>query len=98
MLAGHAAELPERLLQTFGQGGEALPALDGADMLPAREGEPEVIEHMIERPAADGHREAVGMGEVGEGLPTGRMLLAEDQLPFRSLGRPPMRHVPLERA
>jgi hypothetical protein len=97
VLAGHAAQVPERLLQTFGEGGEALPTLDGAHVLPAREGEPEVIEQMIERPAADGHREAVGVGEVGEGLLPGRMLLAEDQVPFRSLGGPPLRHPPLER-
>jgi hypothetical protein len=64
VLARAPAELPERFLQTFGQGGEALAALNGANMLPVREGEPEVIEHMPERLAANRHCEAVGMGEV----------------------------------
>jgi len=64
VLARAPAELPERFLQTFGQGGEALAALNGANMLPVREGEPEVIEHMPERLAANRHGEAVGMGEV----------------------------------
>ena len=95
---GLAAELPERFLQTFGQGGEALTALNGANMLPAREGEPEVIEHMPERLAANRHREAVGMGEVGQRLATRRMLLAEDQLALRAFGRPPVCDVPLQRA
>ena len=64
MLARAPAELPERFLQTFGQGGEALAALNGANMLPIREGEPEVIEHMLERLAGDRHREGVGMGDL----------------------------------
>ena len=80
VLARHAAELPKRLLQALGQGGVALPALNDTDMLPAREGEPEVVEHVLERPAGKGHREAIGMGEVGQRLATGRMLLPEDQL------------------
>ena len=67
-------------------------------MLPAREGEPEVVEHMPERLAGKGHREAVGMGEVGQRLAAGRMLLAEDQLALRALGRPPMGDVPLQGA
>ena len=53
---------------------------------------------MRERRAGNRHREAVGMGEVGQRLATGRMLLAEDQLALRTLGRPPMRDVPLQRA
>ena len=67
-------------------------------MLPAREGEPEVVEHVLERPAGKGHREAIGMGEVGQRLATGRMLLPEDQLALGTLGRPPMGDVALESA
>ena len=98
VLARHAAELPKRLLQALGQGGVALPALNDTDMLPAREGEPEVVEHVLERPAGKGHREAVGMGEVGQRLATGRMLLPEDQLALGTLGRPPMGDVALQSA
>ena len=38
------------------------------------------------------------MGEVGQRLATGRMLLPEDQLAFGTLGRPPMGDVALESA
>ena len=98
VLARHAAELPQRLLQALGQSREAFPALNGAHMLPAREGEPEVIEHMLERLAGDRHREGVGMGEVRQGLTTGRMLLPEDELTFRSFRRPPVRDTALQGA
>lgn len=98
MLARASAELPERFLQTFGQGGEALTALNGANMLPAREGKPEVIEHMPERLAANRHGEAVGMGEVGQRLAARRMLLAEDQRALRAFGRAPVCNVPLQGA
>src|ERR1019366_5988623 len=98
VLARGPAGLPERFLQTFGQGGEALTALNGANMLPAREGEPEVIEHMPEGLAANRHGEALGMGEVGQGLAARRMLLAEDQLALRAFGRAPVCKVPLQGA
>ena len=58
VLARHAAELPERLLQSFGESGEALAALIALRKLPAREGEPEVVEEVRERPAGDRHGEA----------------------------------------
>ena len=49
MLGGNAARLPERVLQPVCQGGEALAALDHLGMLPAREGEGEVVEPVLER-------------------------------------------------
>ena len=57
-----------------------------------------MIEHMLERLAGDRHREGVGMGEVGQRLTTGRMLLPEDELTFRSFGRPPVRDTALQGA
>lgn len=94
---GSGAKLPERLLHALGQGSEALAALDRLDVLPAREGQPEVEEQIIERNARDLHLERGRVGEVAERLETGRMVLAEDDLALRPLGRPPVRNPALER-
>jgi hypothetical protein len=96
--AGYPAELPERLLDAFGQRGEALAAADRLDVLPAAEGEPEVIEQMGERHPGEGNAEPAAVGEIRKRLQARRMFLAKDQLPFRPLGRPPMRHPTLQRA
>ena len=47
MLGGHAARLPEGVLQPVGQGDEALATLDHLGMAPAREGEDEVVEPVL---------------------------------------------------
>ena len=49
MLQGSAAERPQRILHSLGQRHEAFPAEHDMGVLPAREGEPEVVEPMIER-------------------------------------------------
>ena len=95
---GSGAELPERLLHALGQRGEALAAFDRLDVLPAREGQPEVEQQMIERHAGDRHLERGGVGEVAQRLKTRRMVLAEDDLAFWTFGRPPVRDTALERA
>ena len=48
MLFRHAAQRPQRVLQAFGERHEALAAEHHMGMLEAREGEPEVIEPVIE--------------------------------------------------
>jgi hypothetical protein len=53
---------------------------------------------MRKRRVGDGHAENLGVGEIGQRLPTGRMLLAEDQLALRSRDGPPLRDAPLQRA
>jgi hypothetical protein len=75
MLAGHAAQLPERLLEAFGQRGEALPAADRLDEAPARVGEPEMVDQMREGLAGNGDPELGSVGEVGQGLAPRRVLL-----------------------
>lgn len=50
MLAGDAAEGPERVLQVLGQGGEALAAGDDGGVLPAAAGHHEVEEPVREAP------------------------------------------------
>jgi len=64
MFARHTTELPERFLKTLGKGGEALAAADRLDVLPAAEGEPEMVEQMRERRARNRHREAPAIGEI----------------------------------
>ncbi len=64
MRARHPAELPERLLDAFGERGEALSAADCLDVLPAAEGEPEMVEEMRERLAAEGDAKAAAGGEI----------------------------------
>lgn len=98
MLARDAAELPERLLQAFGESREALSAADRFDEAPAGIGEPEMVEQMGKGPAGDGHAKLGAIGKVRESLSAGRMLLSEDQLALRSLGGAPMGHPALQRA
>ena len=52
MLLRRAAERPQCVLQTFGQGRETFAAEHDVSVLEAGEDEPEVIEPMIERPPA----------------------------------------------
>ena len=85
MLARHAAQLPERLLEAFGQCGEALAAADRLDILLAAKCEPEMIEQMRDRRAGDRHHKATAIGEIRQRLPTRRVLLAKNELAFRTL-------------
>jgi hypothetical protein len=57
-----------------------------------------MVEQMRERRDGNRHREAAAVGEIRERLTAGRVLLAEDELALRTLGRPPMRDAPLQRA
>lgn len=57
-----------------------------------------MVEEMGERLAAEGDPEPAAVGEIRKRLQAWRMFLAKDQLPFRPLGRPPMRHPALQRA
>ena len=46
MLFRDASELPKRILQPLGDGRKALASKDHLNMLPAAEGQPEVIQAM----------------------------------------------------
>jgi hypothetical protein len=50
----HAAQLPQRILQVFGQGAEALFAQNDCGMFPATVGQAEIKEVMIEALAGNG--------------------------------------------
>jgi len=54
MLRRYAAQLPQRILQMFGQGTETLAAKDDCCIFPATAGEAEMIKPMIEALAGNG--------------------------------------------
>jgi hypothetical protein len=71
---------------------------DRLDVSPAAEGQPELVDQVREGFAGDRYRKAAGVGEVGQPLPTWRMILTEDQFTLGAFGRPPVRNAPLQRA
>ena len=80
MLQGNTAERPERILQAFGQCHEALAAEDDMSMLPAREGQPEMVEPVIQRRTGDADAAIAHIGEIGQSQSTRWMLLPEDDV------------------
>src|ERR1700757_3966760 len=94
----YATERPQGVLQTLGQGDEALAAQYHASLLPTGERQAEVIEPMIERDTSDAHAQLHRIGEIRQRLLTRRMLLTEDHLPLRSMQRLPVADPPLQRA
>jgi len=89
VLSRHPAERPERVLQAFGEGDEALAAKHDMGMFEAGIGEPEVIEPMIERLTRDGDAGAAHVGEVRQAEPAWLMRLPEDDLLFLAVNGPP---------
>src|ERR1700737_1977514 len=87
MLQGSAAERPQRILQALGQCHEALTAEHDMSMLPAREGQSEMVEPVIQRRTGDADAVIAHIGEIGQPQPTRWMLLPEDDVllgPFRA--------------
>src|SRR3954470_3438421 len=84
-----AAERPQRVLQSFGQRHEALTAKHDMGVFPAREGQPKVIEPMIERLTGDADAALAHIGEIGQPEPARRMLLPENDVLFGAVERPP---------
>jgi hypothetical protein len=58
-------------------------------MFPAREGQPEVVEPMIERRAGDADAAIAHVGEIGQPEPARRMLLPEDDVLLDPIERAP---------
>ncbi len=98
MLQRGAAERPQRILQPLGQCHEALTAEHDMGMLPAREGQAEVIEPVIERHTGDADAVIAHVGEIGQPQPARRMLLPEDDVLLGAVQRPPGADAPLQRA
>src|SRR3954452_2889505 len=90
------AERPQRILQTLRQCHKALTAEHDMNMLPAREGQAEVIEPVIERHTGDTDAVIAHVGEIGQAQPTRRELLPEDDVPLGSIERPPGPDAPFQ--
>ena len=98
MLQRGAAERPQRILQPLGQCHKALAAEHDMGVLPAREGQAEVIEPVIERHTGDADAVIAHVGEIGKPQPARRMLLPEDDVLLGPVQRPPGTDAPLQRA
>ncbi len=64
MLKRCAAQGPERVLQAFGQGNEALAAQHDVRKLPVRERQAEVVQPVLKWQAGDAHAEVGGVSEI----------------------------------
>ena len=76
-------------MQPDRQCGEALAAEHDLGMLPAGEGQPEMIEPVHEQLAGDRDPEWPRIGEVGQALGARWMILAEDDLALGPMQRLP---------
>src|SRR5438874_10319499 len=65
-------------------------------MLPAREGQAEVIEPVIERYTGDADAVIGHVGEIGQPQPTRQVFLPEDDVPLGPVERPPGADTPLQ--
>src|SRR5205823_4000441 len=79
------------------QSHEAFAAENDVSVLEARERQPEVVEPMVQRDAADRDAEPVGVGEVGEAETARLVLLPEDDVLLRSGQGTPGPHAPFQR-
>src|SRR5579862_847873 len=89
---------PQRVLQALRQRHKALAAEHDMGVLPAREGEPEVIEPVIERHAGDADAAIAHLGKIGQAEPARRMLLPKNDLLLGTVKRPPSADAPLQGA
>ena len=96
MLLRRTAGLPQGVLHPPGQRLEALPALDYFDMLPAREGQHEVVQDVHERCARNRDAQLAHGGEVRQASVARRMVLREEHFLGRSFQRAPLAHVTLQ--
>ncbi len=98
MFVRSAAQRPQGVLQTFGQGDIALTAQHHMGVLEPRVDQPEVIEPMIERLARDGDHQVAHVGKIRQAHPPGLMHLAEHHLLLwpeqRAPGADPALHGP----
>src|SRR5437868_6069759 len=95
--SGNAAEFEERLLQALREALETLGKADAA-RLPVRVGEHKVIQQVRKRPPGDHDPQVRKVAEVGSAEIAGMVLLREEDLPGRSLGRAPLLHLALQTA
>src|SRR5438105_1504813 len=98
MLQRGSTERPQSILQTLRQCHKALTTEHDVSMLPAREGQTEVIEPVIQRHTGNIDAVIAHVGEIGKPQPSWRMLLPEDDVLLGPVQRPPGADAPLQRA
>lgn len=97
VLARHAAEGPERILEVLCERCVALATDHHGGMLPAAVGHDEVKQPMRERRAGDGDAELSGVGEVRQRHTARLGRLTEDHVARGAVQRAPVTHPPLKR-
>jgi hypothetical protein len=97
MLQRRTSERPQRILQTLSQDHETLAARHDMAVLPTGEGQPKMIEPMIEWRAGDADREIAHVGKIGQPEPTRRVLLPENHVLLGAVQRPPGADAPFQR-
>ena len=95
MALRHAAQFPQRILQSLA---EALQAFREADRarLPVRVSQHKVVDQVREREAVDRHAQLGAMREVAGAEPTGMMDLSEEDLLGRAFESTPFAAPPLQ--
>src|SRR6202051_4586179 len=98
MVQRGTAERPQRILQPLGQCNKALTAEHHMSVLPAREGQAEVIESVIQRHTGDADAVIAHVGEIGKPQPARPVLLPEDDVLLGPVQRPLGTDAPLQGA
>ena len=93
----HLAQFPDRVLQPFAQALEAL-GIAHRPRFPVRVRQHEVIDQVRKALPLDGDAQLFHVREVGRAQSPRWVLLREEHLLGRSLGRPPALHPTLQRA
>lgn len=90
MLRRHPTAKSESVLQSLGQGNKALTAVDHRHMAPARIGQAEVEQPVLQHLASDRDRRALDQREIRDPQHTGPVLLQEHHLLRRPVQGPPL--------
>ena len=97
VLARHAAEFPQGVLQPLGERFERLRRAQ-AHRFPIRIRQHEMVCQVGERRPGDGDAERIHAGEIRRGQIAGPVYLAKDRQFPRTVAGPPLPHPPFERA
>jgi len=95
MHLGHAAQLPQGVLQALAEALVTLRKAQGAG-LPVRVGQHEVVDQVREGRAGEGHAQLRAVGEVAGRQPAGLVDLGEEHLLGRPVLGPPLLQPPLQ--
>ena len=98
VLARRAAERPQGVLETLGEGREALAAEHHVHVGEAGVRQSEVVQAVLERIPGDADPKPAGVGEVRQPELSRRVGLAEHELALRTVQRAPLAHAALQSA